>query len=623
MGSGANQPWRPRKVTATARQTLSVVALLLCLDSAALAVDYPRWLRHGDATTNSASTNDYAIANLGQLRWFATNACDELEAKLPGGAGTGLWTMVWSFSASSNYVAVNMGQVKSVAMPVYDRLIAEGYTNDYPWIGTATDDPNYAAATLGQVKDVFSFDLSVDDDSDNMPDWWENHWFGDTNETAEGDFDKDGFGNLVEYTAITDPTDPDSDDDGTWDGAEGDAGTDPRDASSHPVKIGGEVSYSGYLEGTIHVVAQTISDGWTTDSVGSMSAPGAYSITNVPNLMNYWIKAWRDTDRDGGNDYWEPVGSYAGNPVSLTTNISGIDITLTNPTNDLDVDGLPDWWELRCFGDTNLQAELDDADFDSANNAAEYGIGSDPTDGALYVNETCGNDTNSGVGNITNDPRLVTSSYRLNADSPCIDAGVSNAITAAVAFDIEGNARWDDPGYANATSMWDMGCYEFVDTDADQIADAWEDLYLGRTNAASHSDMDVDGVTNTTKHTGQTISISFDTDGDGLSDYEEANRYGTSPIDPDSDDDGMLDGYEVWYRFNPTNVADTLEDFDGDGVVNGIEAVSGTCPTNPVFRNPLNPDLKQNKIDPLAQRPKERFPGQTMPRQRNTFVMPP
>ena len=110
--------------------------------------------------TNASSTNDYAGATLGQIKWFATNACAELEAVLPGGAGTSLWSLVAGFSHSNNYVGVTLGQLKAVAQPFYDRLIAAGYMNGYPWTSATTDDFDRAGANLGQVKYVFSFDLT-------------------------------------------------------------------------------------------------------------------------------------------------------------------------------------------------------------------------------------------------------------------------------------------------------------------------------------------------------------------------------------------------------------------------------------------------------------------------------
>jgi hypothetical protein len=62
-----------------------------------------------------------------------------------------------------------------------------------------------------------SFDLEflankyeIDADQDGMSDIWEALHFGGTNETGLADFDLDGFGNMLEYVAGTDPTDPGS-----------------------------------------------------------------------------------------------------------------------------------------------------------------------------------------------------------------------------------------------------------------------------------------------------------------------------------------------------------------------------------------------------------------------------
>ena len=44
---------------------------------------------------------------------------------------------------------------------------------------------------------------------------------------------------------------------------------------------------------------------------------------------------------------------------------------------------------------------------------------------------------------------------------------------------------------------------------------------------------------------GISISAATDSDGDGLSDLLEATQYGTDPQLPDTDFDGMSDGWEV------------------------------------------------------------------------------
>ncbi len=72
---------------------------------------------------------------------------------------------------------------------------------------------------------------------------------------------------------------------------------------------------------------------------------GAYAIANVPNGTNYWVWAWRDANGNGVRDYFEPVGFHPGNSLSVTDDVSGVDIQLTDP--DADGDGHSDWTELQ------------------------------------------------------------------------------------------------------------------------------------------------------------------------------------------------------------------------------------------------------------------------------------
>ncbi len=72
--------------------------------------------------------------------------------------------------------------------------------------------------------------------------------------------------------------------------------------------------------------------------------------------------------------------------------------------------------------------------------------------------------------------------------------------------------------------------------------------------------------------TGSTV----DSDGDGLTDYEELNTYGSNPNDPDTDHDGLNDGQEVnVYGTNPSN-----RDSDSDTINDGVEVAAGTNPLN-------------------------------------------
>lgn len=68
-----------------------------------------------------------------------------------------------------------------------------------------------------------------------------------------------------------------------------------------------------------------------------------------------------------------------------------------------------------------------------------------------------------------------------------------------------------------------------------------------------------------------------DSDGDGLTDLEELLVHGTDPFNPDTDGDGMPDGWEVRHGLNPL-VDDADLDDDGDGLGNLREFELGSRP---------------------------------------------
>jgi hypothetical protein len=132
---------------------------------------YPGWWFERDVlprldsgVTNPAwpgdypAADDYVLVNQGQVKHIASQAYAELNVRLTNGAGTNLTALINGFTTNNNYDLANVGQLKAVAKPFYDRLIEAGYTNSYPW-SEGTDD--YVIANVGQVKNVFSFDLST------------------------------------------------------------------------------------------------------------------------------------------------------------------------------------------------------------------------------------------------------------------------------------------------------------------------------------------------------------------------------------------------------------------------------------------------------------------------------
>lgn len=125
-----------------------------------LLTNSPTWWTNRNVITGAAA-EDFAAVNQGQLKHIANEAFNELEAEIPCWAGTNLAAIVGSFSSGSNDFAVaNIGQLKYVGQAFYDRLAAFGFTNGVPWTVVTTDDVDFGAANIGQVKAVFNFEIS-------------------------------------------------------------------------------------------------------------------------------------------------------------------------------------------------------------------------------------------------------------------------------------------------------------------------------------------------------------------------------------------------------------------------------------------------------------------------------
>jgi len=90
-------------------------------------------------------------------------------------------------------------------------------------------------------------------------------------------------------------------------------------------------------------------------------------------------------------------------------------------------------------------------------------------------------------------------------------------------------------------------------------------------------DEDGDGLDREMEQQLGTSDYNADSDGDGLSDYDEVFVYGTNPMNVDTDGDGMNDGWEVLHGLNP-NSNDASGDADGDGVSNLTEYLQGRDP---------------------------------------------
>jgi RHS repeat-associated protein len=173
-------------------------------------VSTPNW------TNDYPLPNDYAALNQGQLKAVAKKAYDEMRLRLPSSAwtnavGSNLMAVTNGFSSTNgNYQAANLGQLKAVAKPFYAQLLQIRYTNAYPWTGnsnalSSTNANDFAVANLGQVKKIFSFNLTAP--TNQFPGWWERYRFGTNGVDPDVDSDHDGRTNWQEFLDGTDPND--------------------------------------------------------------------------------------------------------------------------------------------------------------------------------------------------------------------------------------------------------------------------------------------------------------------------------------------------------------------------------------------------------------------------------
>ncbi len=121
--------------------------------------------------------------------------------------------------------------------------------------------------------------------------------------------------------------------------------------------------------------------------------------------------------------------------------------------------------------------------------------------------------------NIDADPLLAADGHLLPG-SPCLDAALAAGSPAA---DRDGETRPNGGGV-------DIGSDELFDSDNDRLPDWWELRYFGSATAAV---------------------ASADTDGDGLTDLQEYERYGTDPKAAPLYVDGV-NGNDLWNGLSPT-----------------------------------------------------------------------
>jgi Bacterial TSP3 repeat len=190
-------------------------------------------------------------------------------------------------------------------------------------------------------------------------------------------------------------------------------------------------------------------------------------------------------------------------------------------------------------------------------------------------------------------------------DSDTDNDGMPDGYEVTYYFDLnfdEGGYDYDGDGLTNL-GEYNAGTEPYYsDTDGDEMKDGFEVTYsLDPLSAADATDdEDSDGLNNLWEfklglnpHLSDSNNNGIsdpleDRDQDGLTNIAELSTHLTLPDQPDTDDDGLSDGWEILYGYfalvnNETDADQTNDpddDPDSDGLLNSAEDQIGTNPNN-------------------------------------------
>jgi hypothetical protein len=349
-----------------------------------------------------AAAEDYAIVNQGQLKQMALGAFEEIQTKVPGGAGARLTEAAdaWSWvdnqnirrprvqSSTEDYAPANVGQLRWMAKPFYDRLIEVGRASGYPWSAPGQEAEDYALANIGQVKNLFGFDLGPGTPSGlsatSTDGGAELSWRpvpgataykvlrstrpgGDYSEVADSpvtgtEFSDTGLsnGDLIYYVVA-------AGNGAAWSFYSQEVEVrigDVRPAPPHPIRA---VALRGrvflYWDDVPEATAYRISRRTAPDTppVVFSSSSGQFTDTAVLNNVSYLYTI-------------QATNGFGPGPDSAPVTVTPAELLAFQDTN---ADKVDDAWAVQHFDSVNFAAAAD-ADSDGLSNIAEYQSGSDP-----------------------------------------------------------------------------------------------------------------------------------------------------------------------------------------------------------------------------------------------------
>ncbi len=119
-------------------------------------------------------------------------------------------------------------------------------------------------------------------------------------------------------------------------------------------------------------------------------------------------------------------------------------------------------------------------------------------------------------------------------------------------------SSWSQVNYTRTFMFQSEGVYYFHICSEDLAGSLSETAHF-RVNIGAEVDTDGDGLSDDNEvNVYGTDPAKADTDGDGLGDRDELDKYGTNPLNADSDNDGFKDGWEVNKGWKPSQNDDDV-----------------------------------------------------------------
>ncbi len=409
----------------------------------------------------------------------------------------------------------------------------------------------------------------------------EDDLIGEGSNTGQSlDSDDDGLVNAVESQYGTDPFNNDTDGDGMEDGWEVENGLNPLDngESDDAENDPSEANSEGAEE-------QEEEDSWPDPDDGPKGDPDRDGLINSVEVEEGTNPRLADTDGDGLNDKWEvtykrvvnhPAGNYTlFDPLSGNWNCVELTDAMEESLEDHfnGENGVEDWDDLSNAAGEHSCDQVLDSDNDGLFNLEEEEYGTDPT------KADSDGDMLDDIHEISNSTIMIMMATGQNCGLDLLDPVNRQAPFAADA--LEHGLAWfkedmDGDGRLNGPSDWD--------TDGDGMPDGYEFCF---SNVLEHPGSGATAASQTLDPANNSDGYG-DWDEDGMNNIEEyqvALSFGedkfTSPWHEDTDEDGMPDGWEIWFArwdvigdewtLNPLQPIDRWLDADDDGMTNWEE----------------------------------------------------